>query len=198
MSLSKDKQENLPIAVGRVGKDDIQPGRQQLGLDELLVNIPGLFFQNRYNFMQDLRISIRGFDARASFGIRGIGIYADGIPLILADGQGSVDAIDLGSAERIEVIRGPFSSVYGTASGGVINITTKYGTEIPYESGRINAGSYGFVQGADESRRGSRFTCGANWQNTFFMPCFSCSELKKRFYLVWVAAVLGEILGVQN
>jgi len=143
----KDKQENLPIAVGSVGKDDIQLGRQQLGLDESLVNIPGLFFQNRYNFAQDLRISIRGFGARASFGIRGIGIYADGIPLTLPDGQSSVDAIDLGSAERIEVIRGPFSSVYGAASGGVINITTEDGPEIPYVYGRINAGSYGFVQG---------------------------------------------------
>ena len=97
----KDKQENLPVAVGSVGKNDIQLGRQQLGLDESLVNIPGLFFQNRYNFAQDLRISIRGFGSRASFGIRGIGIYADGIPLTLPDGQSSVDAIDLGSAERI-------------------------------------------------------------------------------------------------
>ena len=143
----KDKQENLPVAVGSVGKNDIQLGRQQLGLDESLVNIPGLFFQNRYNFAQDLRISIRGFGSRASFGIRGIGIYADGIPLTLPDGQSSVDAIDLGSAERIEVIRGPFSSVYGAASGGVINITTEDGPETPYVSGRINAGSYGFVQG---------------------------------------------------
>ena len=143
----EDKQARLPIAVGTVGEDKIQLGRQQLGLDESLVNIPGLFFQNRYNFAQDLRISIRGFGARANFGIRGIRIYADGIPQTLPDGQSSIDAIDLGSTRRIEVIRGPFSSVYGAASGGVINITTEEGPELPYVSGRTNAGSYGFAQG---------------------------------------------------
>lgn len=143
----EDEQARLPIAVGTVGEDEIQLGRQQLGLDESLVNIPGLFFQNRYNFAQDLRISIRGFGARANFGIRGIRIYADGIPQTLPDGQSSIDAIDLGSTRRIEVIRGPFSSVYGAASGGVINIMTEDGPATPYVSGRINNGSYGFAQG---------------------------------------------------
>jgi iron complex outermembrane receptor protein len=89
----EDEQARLPIAVGTVGEDEIQLGRQQLGLDESLVNIPGLFFQNRYNFAQDLRISIRGFGARANFGIRGIRIYADGIPQTLPDGQSSIDAM---------------------------------------------------------------------------------------------------------
>ncbi len=143
----EDEQARLPVAVGTVGKDEIQLGRQQLGLDESLVNIPGLFFQNRYNFAQDLRISVRGFGARASFGIRGIRLYADGIPLTLPDGQSSVDAVDLGSTRRIEVIRGPYSSVYGAASGGVINIMTEDGPATPFVSGRINTGSYGFAQG---------------------------------------------------
>ena len=137
---------DLPFAAGRVGKEEIQLARQQLGLDEALATIPGLFFQNRYNFAQDLRIAIRGFGARANFGIRGIRIFADDIPLTLPDGQGSVDAIDLGSAEWVEVIRGPFSAVYGAASGGVINIRTESGPEIPFVSGRLNLGSYGYRQ----------------------------------------------------
>ncbi len=143
----EDEQARLPFAVGVVGKNEIQLGRQQLGLDESLVNIPGVFFQNRYNFAQDLRISIRGFGTRASFGIRGIKMYVDGIPQTLPDGQSSVDAIDLGSTRHVEVIRGPFSSVYGASSGGVINISTEEGTEIPFVSTRANVGSYGFVQG---------------------------------------------------
>ena len=143
----QDEQSRLPVAVGSVSKNEIQQDRQQLGLDESLVNIPGLFFQNRYNFAQDLRISIRGFGARANFGIRGIRIFADGIPQTLPDGQSSVDAIDLGSTRRVEAIRGPFSSVYGAASGGVINILTEDGPATPYVSGRINTGSYGFAQG---------------------------------------------------
>jgi iron complex outermembrane receptor protein len=143
----EDEQSRLPVAVGTVGEAKIQLGQQQLGLDESLADMPGLFFQNRYNFAQDQRISIRGFGARASFGIRGIRIYADGIPQTLPDGQSSIDAIDLGSARRIEVIRGPFSAVYGAASGGVINIMTEDGPEVPYLSGRLNAGSYGYTQG---------------------------------------------------
>ncbi len=78
---------DLPFAAGRVGREEIQLARQQLGLDEALATIPGLFFQNRYNFAQDLRISIRGFGARANFGIRGIRIFADDIPLTLPDGR---------------------------------------------------------------------------------------------------------------
>lgn len=137
----------LPFAIARVDKNDIQSARQQLGLDEALASVPGLFFQNRYNFAQDLRIAIRGFGARANFGIRGIRIVADDIPLTLPDGQGSVDAIDLGSAESIEVIRGPFSAVYGAASGGVILINSEQGPESPFLSGRVNVGSYDFIQG---------------------------------------------------
>ena len=138
---------NLPFAVARIGKEDIQDARQQLGLDEALSGVPGLFFQNRYNFAQDLRVAIRGFGARANFGIRGIRIVADDIPLTLPDGQASVDSIDLGSAESIEVIRGPFSAVYGAASGGVILIRSEEGPADPFVSGRLNLGSYDVIQG---------------------------------------------------
>jgi len=134
----------MGLAVGRVGQDDLQLGRQQLGLDESLVNIPGLFLQNRYNFAQDLRISIRGFGARANFGIRGIKLFADDIPLTMPDGQGNVDSIDIGSAQSVEVIRGPVSAIYGSAGGGVINIATEDGPETPFLSARISAGAYDY------------------------------------------------------
>lgn len=134
----------VPYAIDLVGQKAIQRGTQQLGLDESLNQIPGIFMLNRYNFAQDLRIAIRGFGARAAFGIRGIQIIADGIPLTLPDGQGGIDQIDLASAERIEVIRGPASSLYGNASGGVINIITEKGPEIPFIEGRYSLGSYGF------------------------------------------------------
>lgn len=136
--------DRVPAAVGVVGKDDVQLGRQQLGLDESLVAMPGLFLQNRYNFAQDLRISIRGFGARAGFGIRGVRIVVDGIPETLPDGQAGVDGIDLGSVERIEVIRGPVSSLYGNASGGLINIVSERGPEIPFLETRVSGGEFDF------------------------------------------------------
>jgi iron complex outermembrane receptor protein len=137
---------DLPFAASQVTGDQVQRARQQLGLDESLARVPGLFFQNRYNFAQDLRIAIRGFGARANFGIRGIRIFADDIPQTLPDGQGSVDALDLGSVRSVEVIRGPFSAVYGSASGGVIHVRTEDGPPEPFISGRVNAGGYGFRQ----------------------------------------------------
>lgn len=135
---------NVPAAVSVVGQDEIQFGRQQLALDEALDRVPGLFMQNRYNFTQDLRISIRGFGARAQFGIRGVKVIVDGIPETLPDGQGSVDAIDLGATSQIEVIRGPSSSMYGNASGGVISIQTEGGGPTPFAEARLSSGSYGF------------------------------------------------------
>lgn len=135
---------NVAAAVSVVEQDDIQLARQQLALDESLSRVPGLFMQNRYNFAQDLRIAIRGFGARAAFGIRGIKILVDGIPETLPDGQGSVDAIDLGSAGRIEVLRGPSSSMYGNASGGVIAVTTQAPPQEHETQVRASVGEYGF------------------------------------------------------
>ena len=136
--------EDIPAAVGVVDEEAIQFGTQQLGLDESLVKMPGIFMQNRHNFAQDLRISIRGFGARSSFGIRGIKIMVDGIPETLPDGQGSVDSIDLGSSQRIEVIRGPVSSLYGNASGGAILIHSEDAPKTPFISLRPSFGEDGF------------------------------------------------------
>jgi iron complex outermembrane receptor protein len=136
--------DEIPAAVSTVGQDEIQLGNEQLGLDESLGGVPGLFMLNRYNFAQDLRASIRGFGARSSFGIRGIKIIVDGIPETLPDGQGSVDGIDLGSASRINVIRGPASSLYGNASGGAILVESEKGTLIPFANLRTTVGDFGF------------------------------------------------------
>ena len=142
-----DKRVNeVPAAISVILKDDIQLGRQQLGLDESLAAVPGLFMQDRYNFAQDLRIAIRGFGARSNFGIRGVKILVDGISESLPDGQGQSDGIDLGSAQQIEVIRGPASSLYGNASGGVIHITSERGPAIPFVETRLSVGEFDYRQ----------------------------------------------------
>lgn len=138
--------EDIPAAVSIVGQDNIQLGTQQLALDESLSPIPGLFFLNRYNFAQDLRASIRGFGARSNFGIRGIKIIVDGIPETLADGQGSVDGVDIGSARQISVIRGPASALYGNASGGAILIETEQATGLPFAEFRMTLGDFTYTK----------------------------------------------------
>ncbi|MBW2418328.1 MAG: TonB-dependent receptor [Deltaproteobacteria bacterium] len=133
----------VPGAVGVVGAQEIRAARKQLTLGESLASIPGVFAQNRNNFAQDLRIAVRGFGARSSFGIRGIKLIVDGIPATLPDGQGQVDSIQLATAERIEVLRGPASSLYGSASGGVIRVVSEEGSAIPFVDGRVAFGSWG-------------------------------------------------------
>ncbi|WP_445620292.1 TonB-dependent receptor family protein [Kushneria sp. Sum13] len=135
---------DTPAAVSTVERDSIQRGQQRVRLDESLGQVPGVFIQNRDNFAQGQRIAIRGFGARAPFGVRGITILMDGIPYTLPDGQAQIDAIDLDSAESIEVIRGPASVLYGNAAGGVISVTTADGREDPGTRLRVEGGSDGY------------------------------------------------------
>lgn len=142
-SRSEHQLGKLPLAISLVSINDIQLGRQELGLDESLTRVPGLVMQNRYNFSQDLRVSIRGFGARSSFGIRGIKVYSDGIPVTLPDGQSGTDDIDLGSVQSVEIVRGPAASLYGTAAGGVISINSEDPADTPFMEAKFNFGRWG-------------------------------------------------------
>src|ERR1039457_5854253 len=116
---------DLPVAIDRVERAAIQPGKLQVNLSESLDTVPGASVESRQNYAQDLQISIRGFGARSSFGVRGVRLYSDGIPGTMPDGQGQFSQFDLGSADHIEVLRGPFSALYGNSSGGVIAVFTE-------------------------------------------------------------------------
>ncbi len=142
--IERDRRDT-PAAVDRVDRREIRQGRAGRTLAEPLRQVPGLFFQNDFNFAQGLRISTRGFGARAPFGIRGIHLRVDGFPETLPDGQSQTDGIALEAAERIEVIRGPAAVAYGNAAGGVIDVTTADGRDMarsPEVS--FEAGDFGF------------------------------------------------------
>ncbi len=134
----------FPAPLTVISGEDIQQGQQKLQLDEALSRVPGVFARNRDNFAQDLRVSIRGFGARSPWGIRGIHVLVDGIPATLTDGQTQVDAIDLGTIQRIEVLRGPFSALYGNATGGVIDITTEQPDPAGNDALQASAGADGY------------------------------------------------------
>lgn len=118
---------DLPLSISSLNQAQLQDGQLQMNLSESLVRIPGIVAQNRQNYAQDLQISSRGFGARASFGVRGLRLYTDGIPATMPDGQGQISHFDLGSAARLEVLRGPFSALYGNSAGGVISLFTEDG-----------------------------------------------------------------------
>ena len=132
----------IPASVDRLYADEIREGRPQVNLSESLGRVPGIVVQNRQNYAQDLQISSRGFGARATFGVRGIRLIADGIPATMPDGQGQASTFSLSSAERIEVLRGPFSSLYGNAAGGVIVVDTEDPPRTPVVGADLMAGKY--------------------------------------------------------
>ncbi|MGB8273934.1 MAG: TonB-dependent receptor [Alphaproteobacteria bacterium] len=122
---------DVPVSIDAFGKEEIQEGQPEVNASEMLQKAPGVVANTRQNYAQDLQISIRGFGARSTFGIRGIRLYADGVPLTQPDGQGQANIMDLGSARSMEVMRGPFSALYGNASGGVIQVFTEDGPAEP-------------------------------------------------------------------
>lgn len=134
---------DLPFAVTVQTPDSTRPGQRHLSLDETLWLIPGLTVSNRNNPSQDPRISIRGFGARSAFGVRGIRVLRDGIPLTLPDGQTPVDYLDLESVGRVEVMRGSASSLYGNAGGGVVDLRTSEPLPVPV-SGAVRIWNGGF------------------------------------------------------
>jgi iron complex outermembrane receptor protein len=113
---------DTPYAITVIDADVLRAAGPMVNLSEALVQVPGLVVNNRHNFAQDLQINSRGFGARASFGVRGIRLYTDGIPASGPDGQGQVSHFDIAGASRVEVLRGPFSALYGNSSGGVISL----------------------------------------------------------------------------
>ncbi|PPC05301.1 TonB-dependent siderophore receptor [Acinetobacter pittii] len=138
-----------PASVFRIDAPQVDTS-SQVNLTEVVKGVPSLQIRNRENYAQDLQLSMRGFGARSTFGVRGIRLYVDGIPATMPDGQGQTSNIDLSSLDHVEVLTGPFSSLYGNSSGGTILTSTKEGQgkdsiELSYSGGSHDKSRAGFV-----------------------------------------------------
>ncbi|MCF8158990.1 MAG: TonB-dependent receptor [Burkholderiaceae bacterium] len=134
---------DLPVSIDVVDQRNIKEGQLQMTLSESLIRVPGITAQNRNQQAQDPQLSTRGFGSRSSFGVRGIRLYVDGIPLTMPDGQGQPGIVDLSAIKSIEVMRGPFSSLYGNSSGGVIQMISQDAPKTPEVGASVMYGSYG-------------------------------------------------------
>ena len=137
---------DAPFAISAIDAAALRDAGPMINLSEALTAVPGLVVNNRNNYAQDLQISSRGFGARAPFGVRGMRLYTDGIPATMPDGQGQVAHFDLAGAQRVEVLRGPFSVLYGSNSGGVIALFTAP-VKVAQTEVALDAGSFGLRQG---------------------------------------------------
>lgn len=158
---SERRAVDVAAAIDSVSIDNIAQPELGVNLSEVLDGVPGVLVRNRQNYAQDEQVSIRGFGARSTFGVRGVRLYTDGIPATMPDGSGQVSHFNLDSAERVEVLRGPFSALYGNSSGGVIQLFTADGTELPELRSGLVAGSYGTTR-ASTNLRGSSGAFGYN------------------------------------
>ncbi|HXO65794.1 MAG TPA: TonB-dependent receptor [Steroidobacteraceae bacterium] len=120
---------DVPAAISSVPAQQLIDDALGINLSDDIATVPGLLARDRNNYAQDQQISIRGIGANSAFGVRGVRIYQDGIPATGADGQGQVSQLNLDSAARVEVLRGPFSALYGNSSGGVIQVFTADGAQ---------------------------------------------------------------------
>ncbi len=136
-------ESKTPFSVTSLNQNRIQKNHPQISIKDAIDAAPGVFALNSNNFAQDVRVSIRGFGARAAFGIRGIKVLVDGLPESTPDGQAQIDNIDIGVMDKLEIVRGPSSVLYGNASGGVLSFYSEE-VEQPFIETRLTTGSYGF------------------------------------------------------
>lgn len=149
-------QLDVPASIDVLTRDEVRDTELRVNLSESLWRIPGVIAANRQNYAQDLQISVRGFGSRSTFGVRGVRLYLDGIPATQPDGQGQVSNFPLNAVERIEVLRGPFSALYGNSSGGVIAMSTRLAPQPTEIEAGLAVGSFG-------TWRASLFAAGGDY-----------------------------------
>ncbi len=136
----------LPLTLDTVDSEAIERQGIGAGLPDLLGRVPGIVVRDRHNEAQDLQVSSRGFGARASFGVRGVRLVQDGIPLTMPDGQGQTGPFELESAAHVDVLRGPFAALFGNSSGGVVTLYTNDPPRVPTLRFSGGGGSFGARQ----------------------------------------------------
>lgn len=139
----EQKQFDAPASIYNIDADALRQSGPQVNLSDVLQRAPGVVALNRNNYAQDLQISIRGFGARAAFGLRGIRLITDGIPASMPDGQGQASTVSMTSTDRVEVLTGPLAQLYGNASGGVIQTYTREAGDTPQAQMNVFTGSFG-------------------------------------------------------
>lgn len=195
---------DVPTAIYKVEMPD-QQNDANIDLAEVLQGVPGLQVKDRENFAQDLQLSIRGFGARSTFGVRGIRMYVDGIPATMPDGQGQTSNIDLNSLSNVEVLTGPFSSLYGNSSGGTILTETRTGEGRDSVTVGVGAGSHDQQQvtlsaqgGADQANQPAYYISNSYMQTDGYREHSGADKVLQNAKLTWDLDDGSEINWVVN
>lgn len=100
------------------------------------------------NGPRDVGVSIRGSNARNSFGARNVQVFEDDFPVTQPDGLARFDLTDPHAYGAVDVVRGPSSARYGNyAVEGAINFRTRSGRDLQGVEAGIDGGSFGYLNG---------------------------------------------------
>ena len=143
-----------PISIGsapmslsyRLRDSAEMAARPAMTMDDLTFIIPGITISNRENYALGERMSIRGLGWRSPFGVRGVQVLLDDLPLTVADGQTIMSMIDPATVRRIEVLRGPSATFWGNSSGGVLYMSTTPQRNAPLLQYKGYGGSFGTLK----------------------------------------------------
>jgi len=180
---------DLPYSVDAVQLNQDGTPALRVNVSEVLGAVPGVVVQNRQNYAQDLQISVRGFGSRAAFGVRGVKLIADGIPATNPDGQGQAATFNLDTAERIEVLRGPYATIYGNHAGGVIQLFSRDGKGDPRLRASVVGGEHGTLKyglGAEGEKNGVGFVLDASHFETDGARDYSSAKRDQAFAKITV------------
>ena len=140
----KNTLQNVAASVSVITTADINKS-DGIILTPVLNKIPGVTMQQ--GALNTNRITIRGIGARSQYGTNKIKAYFDGIPLTSGEGETTIDDIDLAAIEKIEIIKGPNSTSFGSGLGGVIQLFSR---ETPllesFGKSTVTFGSFGLLQ----------------------------------------------------
>jgi iron complex outermembrane receptor protein len=141
-----------PAATTVVTEDNLKSMPRGVGAEEALALVPGVKVDNQADG-ERVHLSIRGQGLLTERGVRGIKVLLDGLPLNDPSGFApDLFDVDWQTVQRIEVLRGSASALYGGgSSGGVINISTRDGgTGKATPEFDVTGGSYSFLKGLAE------------------------------------------------
>lgn len=176
--------DQIPMAVSVIDRGGRGRSRLDLTLEDALAGVPGVYLANRYNYSLDQRLSIRGFGSRANFGLRGVKVLLDGVPQTLPDGQSQLTNVEFGAIDRIEVLRGSASSLYGNASGGVIALNTEPPSNRPFAQRiRVESGAFGLFKAESHTSARSGKVAGTLTASWFDLEGFRAHSEAEAFQL---------------
>jgi len=165
--------QRLPVSISVLGLEQPVGRGPGLAIADAVRGLPGLQLDDRHNQALGERLSIRGFGARSTFGIRGVRVLVDGVPATMPDGQTTLNHVDPSRIVAVELVRGAAGSFLGNAAGGALQLRT--GAR-GMEGLELTSGANGLMRAGGAFELGREGSVYGSWQRHDGFRAYSESE----------------------